>query len=170
LTDLITVIPARAEALQSAPLPRDWVLGGDPRAYNQVLSKSADGLAFTMLWRCTAGAFRWRYDEDETIQVTKGGMRLVFDDGSVRDCSVGDVVYFRAGSSCVWIISDEVSKIAFFRQPTPSILALPLRLWRLVARKLDLYARFDGAPGRLPPRFRENFTELQSRTAGSMRP
>ena len=160
MSDAITVIPARAESLRPAPLPRDWVLWGDPQAYNQLLSKSADGLAFTLLWKCTAGSFRWRYDEDETIQITEGGMRLVFDNGAVRDCNVGDVVYFRAGCSCVWIIEHEVKKIAFFRQPAPSFMALPLRVWRLVVRRLGLYARLDGAPGRLPPGFDEQVARI----------
>jgi hypothetical protein len=98
------------------------------------------------MWHCTAGSFRWFYDEDETILLLDGGMILCFDDGSTRVCLAGETVFFPAGTTCIWVIDHEVRKLAFFRQPTPRLLALPIRL----ARKLtDL----SGLRGRRSRRF-----------------
>src|SRR5580692_10447092 len=81
-----------------APINPADVLKGNPVASGAGLFRSADRLESAVLWHCTAGTFRWRYGEDETVLVVEGGMTLHFDDGTNRRCGQGDVVYFPAGS------------------------------------------------------------------------
>jgi len=131
-----------------APIPADWVLSGNPTARNSVQFLSADKLQFTLFWHCTAGSFRWHYDEDETIQVLEGGMTLVFDNGSMRHCGPGDLVFFQAGTTCVWVIADQVKKLAFFREPAPSVFAVPIRLLRKLVDRSGLRRLLRGQPNR----------------------
>ena len=121
-----------------APISREHVLAGDPVARNSVLFLSRDKLQITLVWHCTAGSFRWFYDEDEICEIVEGGMTLHFDDGSTRMCGPGDTVYFQAGTTCVWVIDTEVRKIAYFREPAPLIFALPIRVMRKLIDKSGL--------------------------------
>ena len=115
-------------ALEPAPIQADWIIDGDPQARNRVLSKSQDGAAFTLLWDCTAGAFTWRYDIDETIHVLEGGATLT-DASGTRAIEAGDVVFFPAGSVATWRVRNYVRKVAFFRRPGPRPVGLALRAW-----------------------------------------
>lgn len=117
--------------LQDAPIHPDWILDGDPRARNCVLSKSADGTAVTLIWDCSAGSFNWFYDTDETIHVLEGGAVLT-DASGTREIAAGDVVFFPAGSQAAWRVSHYVRKVAFFRQPVPRSVGLALRAWKRV--------------------------------------
>src|SRR4051812_28744949 len=45
--------------LEPNPIEPDWVHDGSPQARSRLLSRSADGLAMTMEWDCTAGEFEW---------------------------------------------------------------------------------------------------------------
>jgi uncharacterized cupin superfamily protein len=137
----IEVTSSRDAVLRPAPIPPQNVLAGNPVARNALLYKSIDGLQFTLMWHCTAGSFRWYYDEDETVMLLEGGMTLHYDDGRIQVCRPGDVVYFRAGGTCVWVIEKEVRKIAFFREPSPALLALPVRLMRKLRDKMRAAAR-----------------------------
>jgi len=148
MTKDITVISSDHIAFKPAPIPADWVLSGNPVAHNSVQFLSKDKLQMTLFWHCTAGSFRWHYDEDETIQVLEGGMTLCFDDGVTRRCGPGDLVFFPAGTSCVWIIEHEVKKLAFFREPAPTPLALQIRLLRKLIEASGLRRLLRGQPNR----------------------
>jgi uncharacterized cupin superfamily protein len=128
-------------AYKPAPFSADDVVCGNPVARNSLIFRSADGLQVTVMWHCTAGSFRWFYDEDETILLLDGGMTLRFDDGTSRTCVAGETVFFPAGTTCVWVIDHEVRKLAFFRQPAPRLMALPLRLARRLVGLSGLRAR-----------------------------
>jgi uncharacterized protein len=132
VTPDIQISASDGVSFNPAPIRPGDILAGQPVARNSLLFKSADRLQYTLLWHCTAGSFRWHYDEDETIMVLEGGMVLHFDDGSMRSCGRGDVVFFPAGTSCVWVIEQEVKKLALFRTPVPFLFTLPLRLARRV--------------------------------------
>ncbi len=121
--------------LTSAPINADHVLSGNPIARNAVLFKSADQFQETLLWHCTAGSFRWYYSYDETILLLKGGMTLHFDNGTSRSCTVGETVFFPAGTTCIWVIEHEVRKLAFFRKTVPSVIASPMLLANKVVRR-----------------------------------
>jgi hypothetical protein len=134
----ISVVSSDNIPFKPAPIPADWIVSGNPVARNHVLFTSADKLQFTLFWHCTAGSFRWYYDEDETIQLLEGAMTLVFDNGSTRYCQPGDIVYFQAGTTCVWIIEHEVKKLAFFREPAPGPFAIPIRIMRKLVDRSGL--------------------------------
>ena len=55
--------------LTPKPIEPSWIFEGNPVAQCCVLSKSADGLASTMVWECSEGKFNWHYDFDETILI-----------------------------------------------------------------------------------------------------
>lgn len=151
MTQDIQIASTAQATYKPAPIPADWVVAGTPTATNSVQFLSADKLQFTLFWHCTAGSFRWHYDEDETIQILEGGMTLCFDNGSTRHCGPGDLVFFPAGTTCVWIIEKEVRKLAFFREPAPSIFAVPIRLMRKLVDKSGLRRLTRGEPGRAAP-------------------
>jgi uncharacterized protein len=115
--------------LMSAPIPAEWVISGSPKARNAVLARSADRTALTMLWDCSAGRFRWRYDQDETIHIIEGSATLRLDDGRVEELRPGVVVFFPAGRTAVWEVHSYVRKLAVFREPVPLTLALVVRSW-----------------------------------------
>ena len=69
------VVPLRTDApLRPAPIEPAWIIEGDPVAHNCVLSRGSDGLALTILWECTEGAFDWHYDYDETVHFLEGSV------------------------------------------------------------------------------------------------
>jgi uncharacterized cupin superfamily protein len=114
------IVKARAAdaVLESAPIPPEWVLEGSPAARSAVLSQSADGTALTVVWDCTAGAFTWRFDGDETVHILEGEV-VVDDGGQVHRLSAGDVAFFPAGSWARWDVPAYVKKLAFCRDPLP---------------------------------------------------
>jgi uncharacterized cupin superfamily protein len=136
-------IAARGDdvVFKPAPISPDHVLAGDPVARNSVQYVSADKLQITLIWHCTAGSFRWFYDEDETCLILDGGMTLYFDDGTQATCGPGDLVVFPAGTTCVWVIEKEVRKAAFFREPSPQVFALPTRVMRKLVDASGLRGR-----------------------------
>ncbi len=122
------VVSSQDIQLSSAPIRTDWVIEGCPVARNAVLARSADRTAMTLLWDCTAGVFRWVYDQDETIHIIEGGVTLTLPDGRVEVLGPGDVVFFPAGSSATWRVDAYVRKLAVFREPVPRPMALLVRL------------------------------------------
>lgn len=125
----LTVSPRAAETrLEPAPIRADWVLEGRPIARSAELSRSADGMAMTAVWDCTAGAFDWHFGGDETVLILEG--EVVVD--GVRTLRAGDVAFFPAGSRARWKVPVYVKKLAFCRDPVPR----PLRLLVQVFRRL----------------------------------
>jgi uncharacterized cupin superfamily protein len=131
--------------LKAAPIPADWVRDGAPHARNGVVSVSKDRLATTLVWDCTAGAFNWIYDTDETIHILEGGVVVTAQDGTVRELGPGDVVFFPAGSSAHWRIATYVRKLAFFRQPAPTPIAIVLKAMHKAMQALRAQTRSSGA-------------------------
>ncbi len=125
-------------SFKPAPISSDYVLAGNPVARNSMVFLSEDKLQLTLYWHCTAGSFRWFYDEDETCLILDGGMTLHFDDGGQRTLGPGDLVFFPAGTTCVWVIEKEVRKAAFFRAPAPLPFALPIRIVRKLIEDLGV--------------------------------
>jgi EutQ-like cupin domain len=58
--------------LTPSPIEPSWIIKGNPVAQSALLTKSSDGLAWTMVWQCSEGSFHWHYDLDETILILKG--------------------------------------------------------------------------------------------------
>jgi uncharacterized cupin superfamily protein len=122
---------------KSAPIRAEWILAGAPIARNHVLFVSEDRSAVTMLWECSAGVFRWIYDEEETIHILDGGMTLTYPNGETRAVAKGDVVYFAPGDTAVWTVESHVRKFAVFRRPMPKALGLVLAACQKAAALLS---------------------------------
>jgi uncharacterized cupin superfamily protein len=119
--------------LQSAPIEPAWIIAGAPRARSGVLSRSSDRSAVTMVWDCTAGEFDWTYQDDETVHILEG--EAIIDDGTgPRNILPGDVVLFRAGSTCRWRVPVYVRKVAFLRVPMPRLVIRTIRVLRKLKR------------------------------------
>jgi uncharacterized cupin superfamily protein len=108
-----------AHGLTPAPIPRDWILEGNPAARDKRLAGTSDGQATAFMWDCTAGRFDWRYDADEIAHVLEGAV-IVQDAAGVRQAlQAGDTFHFPAGSRYQWTVPGYVRKIAFIRSPSP---------------------------------------------------
>lgn len=117
-----------ALALDPAPIEPSWILAGSPQARAKIHSQSADGFSSTTIWECDAGAFRWRFEWDETVHILSGSVKVTDETGRVTEIRAGDVAYFAAGSWATWEIDDHVRKIAFCRRAFPKPVAAALKL------------------------------------------
>jgi len=120
--------------LTPRPIEASWVIEGNPQATWHVLSQSADGLATTMIWRCTAGKFNWYYDFDETIMILEGCIVLESDTMQPTRYGPGDVIFFKNGAHARWHVEDRVKKLAFCRKTQPAWLGLALRVFLKLKR------------------------------------
>ena len=121
--------------LHSAPINPNWVLEGNPQARNQMIFKSHDGTASTVIWDCTPGKFNWFYDCDETAQILEGEVSLTTEMGT-RAVRAGEAIFFPCGSWATWRVDTYVRKVAFLRQTLPLPAGLALRIWKRVANSL----------------------------------
>ncbi len=120
--------------LRPAPINPAWVIDGAPTARCAELSRSADGLACTVIWDCTPGRFEWIYDTDETIHILEGS--IVLDDGvaDARRLGPGDIVFSTAGARVRWTVETHVRKLAFVRRGLPkpaAAVVVSLRLLKM---------------------------------------
>jgi uncharacterized protein len=106
-----------AHGLVSAPIPRSWILEGNPVARNRRLVGSSDRRATTFMWDCTSGRFSWHYDEDEVAHVLEGAA-VIEDAAGVRHAlQAGDTFLFPTGSTYQWTVPSYVRKVAFLHSP-----------------------------------------------------
>ncbi|MBB3946600.1 hypothetical protein GGQ73_002554 [Rhizobium skierniewicense] len=125
-----TVVSAASSGLimQPAPINPDWILAGEPVARMADHSRSADRAAYTALWDCTAGTFRWFFAWDETVHIVEGDVHVTAEDGTIHMLRTGDVAYFKAGTWATWRVDTYVRKVAFLRRPFPAPIAFAYRL------------------------------------------
>ena len=122
--------------LTPRPIEPSWIIEGKPDATWCVLSQSADGLASTMVWHCTAGKFNWYYDFDETILILEGGIVLESDTMPPTRYGPGDVIFFKDGAHARWHIESHVKKLAFCRKTQPAWLGFGLRVFLKLKKML----------------------------------
>jgi uncharacterized cupin superfamily protein len=122
--------------LTPRPIEPSWIIQGKPDAQCCVLSKSADGLASTMVWHCTEGKFNWYYDFDETILILEGSIVLESDTMPPTRYGPGDVVFFKDGAHARWHVEGHVKKLAFCRKTQPVLLGFALRVFSKIKRTL----------------------------------
>ena len=122
--------------LTPRPIEPSWIIEGNPVAQWCVLSKSADGLASTMVWQCSEGKFNWYYDFDETILILEGSIVLENDAMKPTRYSAGDVIFFRDGAHARWHVEGHVRKLAFCRTTQPMLLGFALRVVNKLKRIL----------------------------------
>jgi uncharacterized protein len=138
----IRVSPALIEAASLAvnlaprPIEPTWIIEGHPVAQCSVLSKSADGLATTMVWQCSEGKFNWYYDFDETILILEGSVVLESDTMAATRHGPGDVIFFRDGAHARWHVEGHVRKLAFCRKTQPVLVGFALRVFSRLKRTL----------------------------------
>ena len=114
--------------LTPRPIEPSWITEGNPVAQWHVLSRSADGLASTMVWECSEGRFNWYYDFDETVLILEGSIVLESDGMPPTRYTAGDVIFFKDGAHAKWHVEGRVRKLAFCRKTQPVWLGFALRL------------------------------------------
>jgi len=122
--------------LTPRPIEPSWIIEGNPCAQWCVLSKSADGLASTLVWECSEGRFNWYYDFDETILILEGSIVLESDAMRPTRYGPGDVIFFRNGAHARWRVEGRVRKLAFCRTTQPFVLGFALRAFNKIKRTL----------------------------------
>jgi uncharacterized cupin superfamily protein len=125
-----------AVSLTPQPIEPSWIIEGNPVAQWCVLSKSADGLASTIVWQCSEGRFNWYYDFDETILILEGSIVLENDTMAPTRYGAGDVIFFKDGAHARWHVEGHVRKLAFCRTTQPVLLAFALRVINKIKRTL----------------------------------
>jgi len=123
-------------SLNPSPICPDWIIEGNPVARNRLVSSSADGMASTFIWDCTAGRFNWYYSIDETVYVVEGSVVIQDPMGARCRLSAGDTVFFPAGSRAEWNVDSYVQKIAFCRIPVSRKILLAGRFYKALRRLL----------------------------------
>ena len=130
----VRVVRDTTHGLDPAPIPRTWILDGNPVARKKRLAGSSDRLATTLMWDCTAGRFNWFYDEDEVIHVLEGSVLIEDPAGARQRLQAGDTFLFPAGSQYLWTVSNYIRKIAFLYPPlSPEMRIIRGALKRLTA-------------------------------------
>lgn len=104
------------DGLEPCPINKDWIIEGTPEATAKYLMETRDGTAFTVVWDCTAGSFRWHYGKDETVYIVSGEVFITDEGGEQRRLAAGDMAFFPAGSSAVWRVPQRVRKIAILQR------------------------------------------------------
>jgi len=138
----IAISPALIETatlaanLAPRPIEPSWIVEGHPVAQSSVLSKSADGLASTIIWQCSEGKFNWYYDFDETILILEGSIVLESDTLRPTRYGPGDVIFFKDGAHARWHVEGHVRKLAFCRKTQPVLVGLALRVLSKLKRML----------------------------------
>jgi hypothetical protein len=118
------------------PIECSWIVEGNPTAQGSLLSKSADGLAWTVVWQCSEGKFHWYYDFDETLIILEGSIVIESDGMHPTRYGPGDVIFFRNGAHAKWHVEGHVRKIAFCRRSQPVFLGFALRVFSKIKRTL----------------------------------
>ncbi|MGB9115348.1 cupin domain-containing protein [Bradyrhizobium sp.] len=125
-----------ASNLTPSPIEPSWIIGGNPVAQSSLLSKSADGQAWTVAWQCSEGKFHWYYDLDETILILEGSIVLENDVMPPTRYGPGDVIFFKEGAHAKWHVDDHVRKLAFCRKTQPVLLSFAWRVFSKIKRTL----------------------------------
>jgi uncharacterized cupin superfamily protein len=121
-----------------SPIRAAWILEGNPVSRNKLISTSADCLASTLFWDCTAGRFNWFYDVDETVYLLEGSVSIKDEAGNVHRLIAGDWMFFPKGSSAEWTVERYVRKVAFCRSPLPRPLQLARHIFRALKRVVNV--------------------------------
>jgi len=126
--------------LAPAPIKKDWIEAGDPRASLAILAYSDDRATSTILWECTAGKFTWRYAIDETIYFLDGDVTISVGGAPAKRYGAGDSIHFSRGALATWEVETFIRKVAFCRSVPPR----PFIAARRLARSLYLRLRGRG--------------------------
>jgi uncharacterized cupin superfamily protein len=129
-------VASTAANLTPSPIESSCIIEGNPVAQATVLSKSADGQAWTMVWQCSVGKFNWYYNFDETLVILEGSIVLESDAMPPTRYGAGDVIFFKDGAHAKWHVESDVRKLAFCRKSQPVLLGFVLRVLSKIKRTL----------------------------------
>ena len=130
---VVTANPATVE-LAASPFPAEWVLEGRPQARATAIARSSDGAMTVIAWSCTKGRFRWQYEVDEMCHILSGEVFITDESGIERRLGPGETVFFPAGSTSVWRVTQDVRKVAVCHVAVPKLVGLTLRVWNKLCR------------------------------------
>lgn len=130
----------KAELFPS-PIEPSWIIEGNPEARSCTLSKSSDGLDWTVVWECTKGKFNWYYGLDETILILEGSIILEGDGLTPTRYTTGDTILFRKGAHARWHVEEYVKKLAFCHRVQPALVGFAVRSLGPIKRKLTFQRR-----------------------------
>jgi uncharacterized protein len=122
--------------LKPSPIEPSWIVEGNPNAQASLVSKSADGLAWTVVWQCSEGKFNWYYDVDETLLILEGSIVLESDTMPPTRYGPGDTIFFRDGAHARWHVEGSTRKLAFCRKTPPVWVGFGLRLFSKIKRTI----------------------------------
>jgi uncharacterized protein len=134
---LITATASNVELLPAPILP-NWILEGKPEARCGFVGLSHDRTAKIMVWECSPGRFNWNYNDDEFLFIVSGEVFISGDQCNERRLSAGDIVFFQAGTTYTWRITEPVRKVAIVKKALPLPLALGARTWDKLLRTIGL--------------------------------
>jgi len=137
MPDPIIAAPGSAE-LKLLPIPSDWIISGEPEARGRELTRSCDLTTYLVAWECTPGQFHWYYDQDEIAVIHSGELFIRSNESDECRVTAGDVVYFRAGTSYIWRVTQTVRKVAVLRMGIPMWLGLSFKVWNKIRRMTGL--------------------------------
>jgi uncharacterized cupin superfamily protein len=126
----------RTSKLKPSPIEPSWIVEGNPVAQSSLISKSPDGLAWTVVWQCSEGKFNWYYDMDESLLILEGSIVLESDTMPPTRYGPGDTIFFRDGVHARWHVEDRVRKLAFCRKTPPAWIGFGLRLFSKIKRTI----------------------------------
>jgi uncharacterized protein len=122
--------------LKPSPIEPSWIIEGNPIAQASLISKSSDGLAWTVVWQCSEGKFNWYYDVDETLLILEGSIVLESDTMPPTRYGPGDTIFFRDGAHARWHVEGSIRKLAFCRKTPPVWVGFGLRLFSKIKRTI----------------------------------
>jgi uncharacterized cupin superfamily protein len=133
--DLIRNAKTTSE-LKLSPIEPSWIIEGNPIAQASLISKSSDGLSWTMVWECSGGKFHWYYDIDESILVLEGSVVIESDTIPPTRYGPGDIIIFRNDDHARWHVERRVRKLAFCRKVPPVWIGFGLRALSKIKRTI----------------------------------
>jgi uncharacterized protein len=133
---IMTATPATLELDQFGSIPADWILSGNPEARSKMLGRTNDWTTAVFVWECTAGGYKWHYDQDEVIIVISGGGFMTNEEGQERWFGPGDVAFFPAGTTCTWHHPDHFRKVAVLKESIWRPLGFAVKVWKKIRRTI----------------------------------
>jgi uncharacterized protein len=131
---IVAVTLADVELEQPASIPSDWILEGTPQTRSKMLLRTRDWASNIIVWECTAGSYRWYYNQDETLFVLSGEGVMTDAKGEQRRFGPGDMGFFPAGTVCTWRHPDHFKKVAVLKESMWRPLGFCLKVWRKLLR------------------------------------
>ena len=155
----IVFVAADTTDINPTSIYPSWILTGKPESRGKILGLSRDRTCYTVVWDCTAGSFNWHYNKEETFIVLAGEAFISSDGVEERRVGPGDVVFFPAGCSATWRVTNYIRKFAIVRYPIPSPMGFGVRAWNNLRDKLRQGMRRTNKSG---PAIRDVFLENPS--------